>query len=90
LAYVVSLPIAADVNFTFRERLARALLRARTYLRFRRNPELQRDLLAEMSTIRDAARALDAELSTVSGGGRRRDPSATRPGAGPSGDPSTA
>ena len=31
LVYVVSLPIAADVNFRFRPRLARAIRRARTY-----------------------------------------------------------
>src|SRR4029079_1304751 len=36
LIYLVSLPLAADVNFLLRDRLHRALQRARTYLLFRR------------------------------------------------------
>jgi hypothetical protein len=65
LVYVVSLPLAADVNFVFRERLRRALSRARTYLRFRRDPSLQQALRTEAESLRSDARALDAALDEV-------------------------
>jgi glycerol-3-phosphate O-acyltransferase/dihydroxyacetone phosphate acyltransferase len=54
LAYVFSLPIAADINLRLRERLARARRRARTYLIFRADPKLQQTLLAEAEAIRAA------------------------------------
>lgn len=62
LAYVVSLPIAADVNFRFRPRLARAIRRARTYLRFRLEPELQRQLTRELAELRAESLAVENEL----------------------------
>lgn len=65
LLYVVSLPLAADVNFVFRERLRRALSRARTYLRFRRDPALQQALRTEADALRTDARALDAAMDGV-------------------------
>lgn len=58
-AYVASLPIAADVNFRFRPRLARAIRRARTYLRFRLDPELQRRLTTELAELRTEALAVE-------------------------------
>lgn len=65
-AYVLSLPIAADVNFRFRPRLARAIRRARTYLRFRFQPDLRVRLVGELSALRSEAVAVEAELSTSS------------------------
>ena len=60
--YVLSLPLAADVNFVFRERLARAMQRARTYLLFRRRPKLRGRLLDELLYLRDEATAVDTAL----------------------------
>jgi hypothetical protein len=62
LAYVVSLPIAAEVNFRFRPRLARAIRRARTYLRFRLKPELQQRLTRELRELRADSLAVENEL----------------------------
>ncbi len=58
IAYVVSLPIAADINLRLRDRLARALRRARTYLLFRTHPHLQRELEARAAALREEALAL--------------------------------
>lgn len=58
LAYVVSLPIAADVNLRTRDRLRRALRRARTYLFFRSRPEMQ-------DALTTRARALRAEAVSL-------------------------
>src|SRR6185503_7085050 len=55
LAYTASLPMAADINLRTRDRLYRALRRARTYLHFRARPRVQNELLAR-------ARALRAEI----------------------------
>ena len=60
--YLVSLPLAADVNFLLRERLARALRRARTYLLFRRRPRLQGRLLEALSMLRTDALEIDRLL----------------------------
>ena len=65
LAYVVSLPIAADVNFRFRPRLARAIRRARTYLRFRSAPDLQQRLARELAELRAEALAVENTLSAA-------------------------
>jgi glycerol-3-phosphate O-acyltransferase/dihydroxyacetone phosphate acyltransferase len=62
LAYVISLPIAADVNFRFRPRLARAIRRARTYLRFRSSPDLQQRLSRELAELRTEALAVEDAL----------------------------
>jgi hypothetical protein len=61
--YLASLPIAADVNFKFSERLQRAVGRARTYLLFRREPELQSQLVTELQWLRREALAVDALLT---------------------------
>lgn len=63
--YVVSLPIAADINFAIRARLTRALRRARTYMRFRRDPTLQARLGAELAWLRAEALVVE-ELLTLS------------------------
>lgn len=59
VAYWVSLPITADLNFHLRARLVRVVRRARAYLRFRRDPGLRASLTTELQAIR--AEALDVE-----------------------------
>jgi 1-acyl-sn-glycerol-3-phosphate acyltransferase len=58
--YVVSLPIAADVNFVLSERLGAALRRARTYLLFRSRPKLRSRLQGDLQRLK--AEALDIEM----------------------------
>ena len=62
LVYVVSLPLAADVNFLLRDRLRRALQRARTYLLFRRRPKLHARLQADLQRVRAEALEIEARL----------------------------
>jgi glycerol-3-phosphate O-acyltransferase / dihydroxyacetone phosphate acyltransferase len=61
-AYWVSLPVTGDVNFRLRERLVRAIRRARAYLRFRREPALRSALSAEQTAIRQEALAVERLL----------------------------
>jgi glycerol-3-phosphate O-acyltransferase/dihydroxyacetone phosphate acyltransferase len=58
LAYLASLPVAADINLRMRDRLHRALRRARTYLSFRAQPKLQDELTGQARRLRDEAVAL--------------------------------
>jgi hypothetical protein len=60
--YLVSLPIAADINFYLSERIRRAACRARAYLRFRRDPELQRRLDGELTALRQDVVAFEYAL----------------------------
>jgi 1-acyl-sn-glycerol-3-phosphate acyltransferase len=60
--YLVSLPIAADVNFYLRARLTRVVRRARAYLRFRGDRELRATLTRELEWLRAEALAVDALL----------------------------
>jgi 1-acyl-sn-glycerol-3-phosphate acyltransferase len=62
LVYIVSLPLAADANFLLRDRLRRALQRARTYLLFRRRPKLHARLQADLQRVRAEALAIEARL----------------------------
>ena len=62
IIYIVSLPLAADVNFLLRDRLRRALQRARTYLLFRRRPKLHARLQSELERVRAEAMAIEAQL----------------------------
>jgi glycerol-3-phosphate O-acyltransferase/dihydroxyacetone phosphate acyltransferase len=63
VAYLVSLPIAADADLRFTERMRHARQRMRAYVRFRRRPELREQLCAEhvwlSSEIGELARALE-------------------------------
>jgi 1-acyl-sn-glycerol-3-phosphate acyltransferase len=61
-AYLVSLPIAAEINFYLSARVRRAARRARTFIRFRREPELQARLGAELDTLRADVIAFDEAL----------------------------
>ncbi len=63
--YLVSLPIAADVNFALRERWRRAASRARAFLLFRRNRALHARLCNELDALRSEAIALDRALASV-------------------------
>ena len=62
VAYLLSLPIAADVDLRFTERMRHARQRMRAYIRFRRHPELREQLCTEhawlTSEIAELARAL--------------------------------
>ena len=62
LAYVISLPPSASLDFWLSDRVRRALRRARGYLAFRRAPALQRELVDEAAWLRDEALRLEAEL----------------------------
>jgi glycerol-3-phosphate O-acyltransferase/dihydroxyacetone phosphate acyltransferase len=62
LFYAVSLPLAADVNFVLRERLSRAIGRARTYTLFRRRPKLQIQLQSELYRLRAEAIEIERQL----------------------------
>ena len=62
VAYLVSLPIAADINFYLSDRLTRAVSRARAWLRFRRDPGLHQRLMDELSLLRADVLAFDREL----------------------------
>ena len=61
--YLLSLPLAADANFYLRARLRRVIGRARSYLLFRRRPELREQLQRELDWIRVEARAIDGLLA---------------------------
>jgi glycerol-3-phosphate O-acyltransferase/dihydroxyacetone phosphate acyltransferase len=63
LTYLVSLPVAAEVNFRFRDRLARVVQRARAYNRLRANGDLKQQLLTELRTLRADALAVEASLT---------------------------
>jgi glycerol-3-phosphate O-acyltransferase/dihydroxyacetone phosphate acyltransferase len=62
LCYLVSLPVAADINFLLSDRLRRAVRRARAFRRFRRDPELQQRLAAELDSVREDVLAFDRAL----------------------------
>jgi 1-acyl-sn-glycerol-3-phosphate acyltransferase len=61
--YLVSLPVAADVNFYLSDRLRRAMRRARAFFVFRRDPELQSRLVSELATLRHDVASFDQSLS---------------------------
>ena len=65
IAYLASLPIAADINFYLSDRLRRAVYRARAFLRFRRDPALHRRLLEELSDLRSDVLAFDRALGEM-------------------------
>lgn len=65
IVYVASLPLAADVNFLLRERLGRAVRRARTYLLFRRRPRLHAQLRSDLQHLRSEALEIEGLLREV-------------------------
>lgn len=64
--YLVTLPLSATWDFRYADRRRRASARVRTYVRFRRDPALQRYLLAELAWLRREALALDVAIDPVS------------------------
>lgn len=70
LLYVASLPIAAEINFTQRERLHRVFRRARAYLRFRGDRALQARLTGELRSLRADTLAVEALLASQPEGAR--------------------
>lgn len=73
MLYLLSLPLAATLDWRLRDRLRHARQRMRTYLQYRRDPALQRKLLDEAAWLRQEALALEqlagdeAESMTASG-----------------------
>lgn len=65
LAYLVSLPIAAEINFRLSDRVRRAACRARAFLRFRRDPALRGRMRNELAALREDVAALDQSLGDV-------------------------
>jgi 1-acyl-sn-glycerol-3-phosphate acyltransferase len=67
LMYLLSLPVAADIDLRFAERLRQARQRMGAYFRFRRDPALRERLAADhvqlTSEIGEIARALEARSS---------------------------
>jgi glycerol-3-phosphate O-acyltransferase/dihydroxyacetone phosphate acyltransferase len=57
--YLLSLPIAADINFWLSDRLMRSARRARAFFTFRRDPSLQHRLATELDQLRNEVIALD-------------------------------
>jgi 1-acyl-sn-glycerol-3-phosphate acyltransferase len=64
-AYLVSLPIAAEINFALSDRMRRALQRARAFRRFRRDPALQHRLQHELALLRNEILAFESELGNM-------------------------
>jgi glycerol-3-phosphate O-acyltransferase/dihydroxyacetone phosphate acyltransferase len=62
--YLISLPIAAEINLYLSDRLRRAAQRARAFFFFRHDPNLQRSLISELKTLRAEALQLDRALGS--------------------------
>jgi 1-acyl-sn-glycerol-3-phosphate acyltransferase len=67
ITYAISLPISATWDIRYADRRWRAVARIRTYLLFRGNPELHKQLLDELTWLRREAVDLNALLSPASG-----------------------
>ena len=66
IVLLVALPFLADCDFALRDRAVRASARVRAYLRFRRDPALQRTLAGAISAARDEAASLEHQLLDAS------------------------
>jgi glycerol-3-phosphate O-acyltransferase / dihydroxyacetone phosphate acyltransferase len=62
VAYFVSLPIAADIDLRFTERMRHARQRMRAYLRFRRDPKLREQLTTEHAWLANEITELARQL----------------------------
>lgn len=65
MLYILSLPLAADVDLRLSDRMRQASDRMRTYLRFRRKPVLRQQLSTERKWLRDELLELTADLRTI-------------------------
>ena len=86
LAYLLSLPLAAEVNFALRARRREAQRRVRAWTLFQREPALHRRLLAERDALRAEVASLEQALSEAAGRDHQG-PSATPHAAHLSADP---
>jgi glycerol-3-phosphate O-acyltransferase/dihydroxyacetone phosphate acyltransferase len=64
--YAASLPPSATWDFRYADRRRRTTARVRTYLRFRREPVLQQQLLSELMWLRSEALALNNAVDQTS------------------------
>jgi glycerol-3-phosphate O-acyltransferase / dihydroxyacetone phosphate acyltransferase len=60
--YLVSLPLAADINFWLSDRLSRVVSRGRAFFLFRRAPALHQHLMKELDDLRIELWDLDRDL----------------------------
>jgi 1-acyl-sn-glycerol-3-phosphate acyltransferase len=67
LAYALTLVPSATWDFRYSDRTRRASQRVRTYLRFRRTPELRLRLLGELAWLREEAAAIERACSVDTG-----------------------
>jgi hypothetical protein len=65
LSYLVSLPIAAELNFRLSDRMRRALARARAFLLFRRDRSLHMRVREELESLRADVLAFDQALGAI-------------------------
>ena len=65
IAYLASLPIAADVDFWLSDRMSRAVRRARSIVALRRNPSLHQRLLNDVAELRSEVLTLDRQLRSL-------------------------
>ena len=63
IVYAVSLPLSATWDFRYADRLRRGRMRVRTYLRFRHDTHLHRQLLDDLAWLRHEALELGSVLS---------------------------
>lgn len=62
IAYIVSLPPSASLDFAISDRMRAAGRRASAYLKLRRDSQLHRELLDELANLRNEARHIDAVI----------------------------
>ena len=67
IAYAISLPLSATWDIRYADRRRRAVARIRTYLLFRRRPELHEQLMAELTWLRREAVELNTSLIPAPG-----------------------
>jgi 1-acyl-sn-glycerol-3-phosphate acyltransferase len=65
LLYLISLPVAADLNFLLTDRLRRATQRARAYLALRRDPAFRRALAENLARLSSEILEIDRAASSV-------------------------
>ena len=65
LGYLVSLPLAAEINFRLSDRTRRAFARARAFLLFRRDRSLHNRVRGELESLRADVLAFDQALGAV-------------------------
>jgi 1-acyl-sn-glycerol-3-phosphate acyltransferase len=65
LGYLVSLPLAAEINLRLSDRMHRALARARAFLLFRRDRALHQRVRAELQSLRADVLAFEQSLGAV-------------------------